>query len=252
MTDPVAQAAELLLAARRDPTKKLADLPATLRPADHAVAYAIQQKVAATFPAIGGWKVSPFGDGTPPVCGALPGDGVIRGPARLTSNALSTRGIEAELCVRIGRDLPARGTPYSRADVSAAIASLHPAIEVLDSRFIDYTTLDPLVVLADTQSHIGLVYGPGVAAWQGVDLASESVEQFVDGVLDASHTGHPAKDLVGQVVWLANVGSAWAGGLRAGQFVTCGSWTGAHRVGPAARVRVKFSTVGEVALQYVG
>ena len=28
------------------------------------------------------------------------------------------------------------------------------------------------------------------------------------------------------VEWLANEGSVWAGGLKAGQFVTCGSWTG--------------------------
>ena len=251
MTDHVAQAAELLLAARRDHTKKLVDMPAALRPADRAGAYAIQKKVAETFSAIGGWKVSPFGENTPPQCGALPAAGVVPGPAKLTSTPATVREIEAELCVKIGRDLPPRATPYSNGEIVAAIESIHPAIEVLDSRFVDRSTIDAFTLLADTQAHIGLVYGAGIANWQSIDLPRESVEQFVDGALDASHTGFPGNNLVGQVVWLANEGSVWAGGLKKGQYVTCGSWTGANKVGAKAKVRVKFSTAGEVALEYV-
>ena len=72
MSDIVTRAAALLLAARRDLTQRLADLPAELRPADRASAYAIQHEVAKTFAVIGGWKVSPFLPDGPPFCGALP------------------------------------------------------------------------------------------------------------------------------------------------------------------------------------
>ncbi len=102
------------------------------------------------------------------------------------------------------------------------------------------------------QSHGGLVYGAGHTDWQRIDLAQESMEQHVDGALNASRIGMPGGDLIGEVVWLANTGSVWAGGLKAGQFVTCGSWSGANRVGHDAKVRVKFSTVGEVAVDYAG
>jgi len=250
MADATTAAAELLLAARRDPAKKLVDLPAALKPADRAAAYAIQRQVAASFSAIGGWKVSPFGADTPPMCGALPASGVLPGPAKLSSKTHAMRGIEAEISVRIGRDLPPRATPYSRDEVIAAIAAMHPAIEVLESRFVESSGLDVATSLADSQGHGGFVYGAAVTAWQGIDLAREQVEQFVDGAVTASRTGHPAGDLVGQVVWMANEGSVWAGGLKAGQFVTCGSWTGAQRVGPAAVIRVVFSSVGEVALTF--
>jgi len=251
MADAATEAAELLLAARRDPAKKLTDLPAGLKPADRAAAYAIQHKVAASFAAIGGWKVSPFGADTPPMCGALPAAGIVASPAKLSAKTHALRGIEAEISVRIGRDLPPRATPYSRDEVIAAIASMHPSIEVLESRFIEPNGLDVPTAIADSQGHGGFVYGAPLVAWQGVDLARESVEQFFDGVVSASRTGHPAGDLVAQVVWMANEGSVWAGGLKAGQFVTCGSWTGAQRVGPAAVVRVKFSTVGEVELSFI-
>ena len=250
MADATTEAANLLLAARRDPAKKLADLPAAVKPADRAAAYAIQRKIAESLGKIGGWKVSPFGADTPPMCGALPASGIVASPAKLSSKTHAMRGIEAEISVRLGRDLPPRGTPYTSAEVIAAIASMHASIEVLESRFIEPNGLDVPTSLADSQGHGGFVYGAPVTAWQGVDLAHVSVEQFVDGAVTAGRTGHPAGDLVAQVVWMANEGSVWAGGLKAGQFVTCGSWTGAQRVGPTAAVRVKFSTVGEALLTF--
>ena len=42
------------------------------------------------------------------------------------------RGIEAEVAFRLGRDLPPRAAPYTRAEVMAALATAHPAIEVLE------------------------------------------------------------------------------------------------------------------------
>jgi 2-keto-4-pentenoate hydratase len=249
MSDTAARAAALLLAARQDPAKKLADLPDELKPADRAAAYAIQREVAKTFGGIGGWKVSPALPDGPNFCGALPAAGIMAGPATLPAS-LTLRGIEAEVAVRIGRDLPPRSTPYTREEVADAIAAFHPAIEVLESRYVEPNAVSPMTGLADTQSHGAFVYGPEVTDWKGIDLSKESVEQIVDGAVNATRTGHPGGDLLGQVVWLANEGAVWAGGLKAGQFVTCGSWTGANRVGKGAKVEVRFSTVGSVSATF--
>jgi len=251
MSDAATQAAELLLAARRDPGKRLADLPATLKPADRAAAYAIQHKVAAETGPIGGWKVSPFGaDGAAPMCGPLPAAGVVPSPATLKPGPQAIRAIEAEICARIGKDLPPRATPYTREEVTAAIAALHPVLEACESRYLEPKSIDILTNIADSQSHGGLIYGPGRMDWQSIDLTAVTMEQLVDGKSDATRTGHPAGDLVAQVMWMANEGAVWAGGLKAGQFVTCGSWSGANRVGPAAHVVVKFSGFADVVVDY--
>ena len=121
----MSEAAAILLAARRDPAKRPAALPDALRPADRAAAYAIQHAVMAELGAIGGWKVSPFGaDGAPPMCGPLPASGIVTSPATLKPGAHAQRAVEAELCARIGADLPPRGTPYTRAEITAAIAAM--------------------------------------------------------------------------------------------------------------------------------
>ncbi len=251
MTDIATQAAELLLAARRDPAKRLADLPAALKPADRAAAYAIQHKIAAQIGPIGGWKVSPFGaDGSTPMCGALPASGIQAAPATLRPGPQALRIIEAELCARIGTDLPPRATPYTRTEIIAAIAAIHPVLEACESRYVEPKAVDILSNIADTQSHGGLITGVGRTDWQAIDLAAVSVEQIVDGRVDASRTGHPAGDLVAQVMWMANEGAVWAGGLKAGQFVTCGSWSGANRVAPTAKVVLRFSGFADVVIDY--
>ncbi len=251
MPNPTTQAAALLLAARRDPAARPATLPDALKPADRAAAYAIQQQVAAELGPIGGWKVSPFGaDGAAPMCGALPASGIQPAPATLRPGAHAQRAVESELCARIGTDLPPRATPYTTAEIAAAIAAIHPVIEACESRYLEPRDVDILSLIADTQAHGGLIYGPGRTDWQSIDLATVACEQIVDGTHNAGRTGHPAGDLVAQVQWMANVGAVWAGGLKAGQFVTCGSWTGANRVGPTAKVVTRFSGFAPVEIDY--
>ena len=179
-----------------------------------------------------------------------PASGIQAAPATLRPGPQALRIIEAELCARIGKDLPPRATPYTHDEVAAAIAAIHPVLEACESRYLEPKSVDLLTNIADTQSHSGLITGVGRTDWQTIDLAKVSVEQFVDGKLDASHTGHPAGDLVAQVMWMANVGAVWAGGLKAGQFVTCGSWSGANRVSPTAKVVLRFSSFKELTVTY--
>ena len=246
MTETGEQAASLLQGARQGTRPPLAALPAALRPADTAGAYAIQRAAAAGV-ALGGWKVGAAGPDKPCFCAPLPAAGIHASPARLARGRL--RGIEAEVAFRLGHDLPARAAPYSRAEVIAALAAAHPAIEVLESAYLDPDAVDPLSNLADSIMHGGFVHGAGVAAWQSLDFAAMTVTQTIDGAA-LTRTGNPAGDMIRLIEWLANEGSRWAGGLRAGQFVTCGSWTGKTLAPAGARALVSFPGLGEAALAF--
>lgn len=246
MAEASEQAAALLRAARQDPAQALAALPDALRPADLAAVYAIQ-RAAASGVAIGGWKVGAAGPDKPCLCAPMPAAGLHASPARLPRGRL--RGVEAEVAFRLGQDLPVRATPYGRAEIIAALATAHPAIEVLESAYRDPDAVDPASNLADSLMHGGFVFGPGVAAWQALDFATMTVTQTIDGVT-LSRTGNPAGDMIRLVEWLANEGSRWAGGLRTGQFVTCGSWTGKTLAPPGARVRVTFPGLGDAAAEF--
>ena len=199
----------------------------------------IQRRVQQELGPIGGWKVgSPSPDG-PITCSPLPESGLGDGAPRHGY-------IEGEIAVVLGQDLPARDEPYTEAEVRAAIASAHPAIEVLDSRF----AADPeaLSALADAGGHVGLVLGPAIDGWTAVDNANERVEVVVGGSVVKHGHGNPGGPMLRLLLWMADTGARWDGGLRAGQVVTTGSWTGKDRVWPGEAAMVTFARGGMVAL----
>ena len=251
------QTAEVLLEARRT-RRPIPELEPDLRPQNLAEAYAVQDVMAQALgalgsPGLGGWKVgAPAPDATPlfapmPLVGGFLTTGSTLGPSfsRL-------RGVEAELAFLLGRDLPPRNEPYSQDEVLAAIASAHPAIEILESAFVDPDAVDPLSKTADLQMHSGFAYGPAVAGWQSLNLAEETLEVLIDGVLrfERRATEDAGPYLLGLVTWLANEAQDRTAGLKAGQWITTGSWCGKLHASPGSSVEVRFSQLGMVAINF--
>ena len=244
--EQVHAAAALLLAARRDPDARLTALPDDLAPPDMEASLAIQA-AAAEHVSIGGWKVGKLSK-TEYFCAPMPAHGIHASGADLGPGLL--RGVEAEVAFRIGHSLPPREHPYSREEIIAAMATAHPAIEVLESAFLDPDTNPRLSNIADSMLHGGFIHGPGLADWHHLDFPEMVVTQSIAGLEDMQRTGNPAGDMVTLVEWLANVGSVWAGGLRHGQYVTCGSWTGKTLAPAGARILVSFHGLGEAEASY--
>ena len=242
------EAASLFLAARRRQSTRLDGLPPALRPQTEAEAYAIQYAVSAQLGGIGGWKVgSANPQATHFTCAPIPADAVFDGNVTVEG---SDRVVEAEVAVRLNRDLPMRETPYTEAEIRAAIISAHPALEVLETRFADLDAAGPLSALADSLSNHSLVLGPAIADWETIDLDAETVRVLANGTEIKRGAGNPGGEMVRLVVWLANVGARWAGGLHAGQVVTTGSWTGKDPTGPGQEVVAQFARCGAATLRF--
>ena len=67
---------------------------------------------------------------------------------------------EAEFAFRMGRDLAPRTQPYSVEEALDAVATLHPAIEVPDSRFDDFTIVGAPQLIADNACAHLFILGP--------------------------------------------------------------------------------------------
>ena len=223
-------------------------LPLGVHPATEDDAYDIQRLTMTSLGPIGGWKVGAAGPQALPNCAPLPASGLHTSPA-MPGAAFTTRDIESETAFVIAHDVPPRRAPYSPAEIVASIASCHPGIEVLQSRFTDPASVDRLSHLADLIRHGAYVLGAPIAGWQAIDFAPVEVAQTIDSVTVRSR-GNPAGDMIRLVAWLANVGAVWAGGLRAGQIVTCGSWTGATASPAVRRVEATFDCAVPVVLEF--
>jgi 2-keto-4-pentenoate hydratase len=242
-------AAGLLLDARRT-NKPIDDLPAALQPVTLEEAYFVQGRLAIAYGEVGGWKVGAgTADATPmfapmPLAWIASSNATLGGRHRLW-------GLEAEIAFQMGKDLPPREKVYSRDEVVAAIGSCHPAIEVIESGLTDPTKAAKLSMIADLQMHGAFVYGAAVANWRSIDFSREHVTLAVDGVVRVDRTGsNTAGDLMRLLPWLANEGASRTGGLKAGQWVTTGSWTGLSLGMARSEVDVKFASAGEVHLRF--
>jgi len=237
-----------LLDARRTGVT-LADLPESSQPVDIAEVYFVQDLVAAAYGEIGGWKIGAPNAEATPLFAPMPKAWMAASGATLVGNRY--RGLEAEIAFLVGEDLPPRETPYTRAEAVAAMASCHPIIEVLESSFADPTMAAKNSMLADLQMHGGFVYGPAVPNWEAIDFNAEKVTLAVDGVVRVERTGsNTSGDLVKLLPWLANEGAVRTGGLKKGQWITTGSWTGNTLGSEKSSVDVVFSTAGSVSLKF--
>ena len=219
-------------------------------PADAAQAYRVQRLVMAHLGEIGGWKVGAAGPDAPPSCAPMPASGLSVSPQSFNARLFTQREVESEICFRMRAGLPERAAPYGGDEVLDAIASCHPGIEVLQSRYAAPETVGPLALLADFIQTGAYVVGEAIEDWERIDFSRVSVLQTVTGSPERRATGNPAGGMLRLIVWLANEGSAWAGGLRAGQLVTCGSWTGKIACPPGGRVTTTFTGAEQVAAEF--
>jgi 2-keto-4-pentenoate hydratase len=244
------QAANLLLDARRTGTR-ITDLPAELIPTDIPEVYFVQNLVAAAFGPIGGWKIGAPNPEATPLFGPMPAAWMAPTNSTLSGPRWEYRGLEAEIAFLVGEDLPPRATPYTREETIAAMASCHPVIEELETAFIDPTAVQRLTMFADLQLHGGFVFGPAFPNWKSVDFNTEHVTLSVDGVVRVDRTGsNTSGDLLKLLPFLANEGASRTGGLRKGQWITTGSWTGNTLASAGSSVDVTFSTVGNVSFRF--
>jgi 2-keto-4-pentenoate hydratase len=237
----------------------LARLPDDLRPRTAAEGYRAQARlVAALGIPVGGWKIGCTSAAARAILGARgPFAGRVLAPrilasgAALPGRALRTRGLEPEIAVTLARDLPPRAEPYGTAEVADAIATFHPAIEVVEPRWDRWLEVGVPSVIADLGANGWLVLGEGTAPAALGDPLAVTVRMTVDGTAPveggaAAVDGGP----VGALTWLANH-LRRSEGLRVGEVVSTGTCAGFVQAPAEAAATARFEGLGTVSLRFV-
>ncbi len=252
------RAAELLHTARRN-CRPIAELPADCRPMTAAEAYRAQDAfLAQSGDRVAGLKIGATSDRAQaflatdaPFAGCVLSRDVFDSPATLPAGRFPFRLIEPEFAVRLGRDLPAGDTAYDGATVADAVASLHPAIELVTSGLADWAHQGVLSLIADNGVNGALVLGPACSAWRDFDLPHHTVALRVNGVpagegVGANTLGGPMNALA----WLANHRAARGLGLAAGQVITTGVVTPFVELAAGDEAVADFGSLGTVELRF--
>jgi len=260
------EAASVLAAARRKRVR-IGALPPACRPTSIKEGHAIQDALAlALGAAVGGYKAAPparpdpsrphdESDATAPwsnpegIRAFIFEPTIHASPCVFPSTEAPQCGVEGEIAFRFRRDLPPRAAPYSRDEI-AAVVDAYPAIEIVSSRYASPQEMTFLDKLADCVSNSGFVYGAKCTDWQRLRLADLTVKLVVNGETIVDRVGgHPMGDPFVIVEALVEMMRPTVG-VKAGQFVTCGSHTGLPYFKPGDVCRVEFEALGDVQVTF--
>ena len=247
MSQDISHAVQTLLEARRS-GRQMAP-PFALQ--DRDAVYAVQDGVARATGPVAGWKVgarTPTADPNPAplLAGAL-----VPSPARFDGKAMHMIGVEVEISFHIVRDIPARASVVEREEALAAVGDAFVGMEIVDTRLADFKNADPDWLLADNQMNHALVMGDRVRDWKALDWPKLQVRLVIDGqtVVD-QQGGLGAVDPVRPLIWMIDHAVRRRGGIRAGQAITTGSWTGLLYFPAGSHARGEFLGLGAVEASF--
>ena len=186
-----------------------------------------------------------------PIAGVVLATRVHRSGATVRRSDFGRLGLEFEIAVRIGSDVPLTPVPWTIATIRPHIEGVGAAIELVDDRGADYASLDVLSLVADNSWNAGIVLSDFAAAWP--DLESVKGRATKDDV--AIGEGH-GRDILGHpfnsVAWLASQLASRGVGLNAGQVVMTGSVMKTVFPDADASYRFDLAQIGFVEVQVKG
>ncbi len=256
-----AQAAATLLWNTWQQGKRLAALPPDCRPASRGDGYAVQAALAQrSGQAVRGWKIAATSaagqahigvDG--PLAGRLLASRLLDDGAAIKIAGNAMKVFEVEFAFRMATDLPRRAAPWTQPEVMAAVASLHPAIEIPDSRYDDFVQAGQAQLIADNACACWVMFGPAVSTdWRSRDLAAHAVSASVNGRQVAQGAGRNALgDPRIALTWIANELATHDDGLKAGQLVITGTCVTPVPVLPGDAAVADWGDFGRLSVSFV-
>jgi 2-keto-4-pentenoate hydratase len=255
----IGAAADVLAAARRD-GQLLERLPDENRPRSLAEGYEIQNAFIKIWPdKLAGWKIGATSHVTmerfgvsEPIYGPFFAGDVYASPAAPTAGSLQHMAIESEFAYRLGKDLPARATPYSREEIIDAIDAVIPCFEIVSPRFVRIPFDDVASAVADCMLNYAMILGTPITDWRGIDAARHPVQLRIDGMVTGEGNG---SDCLGDprnvLDWIVEKLRASGTSLKRGEILSTGTCTGIVPLqrgqtavgdfGPLGKAEVRFS-----------
>lgn len=155
---------------------------------------------------------------------------------------------EAEIAFILGADLPDTATGVEQ--VAAAVASVHAAIEVVDSRIADWK-ISFADTVADNGSSAFFVLADKGLPLAGLDLEGAAMEMHVNGAVVSTGVGAAALgNPLNAAAWLARTLAARGEPLKAGDILLAGALGPMVALTPGDHVVTRIAGIGECSFSY--
>jgi 2-keto-4-pentenoate hydratase len=238
---------------------KLGALAPVMRPRDRSEGYAIQAETArSSGEKLFGWKIAATSEAgqkhinvAGPMAGRILAETVIADGGTASMQGNEMRVAEPEFAFRMARDLAPRAAAFSVLEVLDAVDTLHPAIEIPDSRFADFVGAGEAQLIADNAcAHLFVLGAATSADWRARDLVEERPVIAMRGKTYIGHGKNVLGDPRAALAWLANELRELGLTLRAGAVVTTGTCHPPLAIQAGDHVTADFGVLGKVSVGF--
>jgi 2-keto-4-pentenoate hydratase len=157
---------------------------------------------------------------------------------------------EAEIAFVLGEALPS--PRLTAVEVAAAIATVHAAIEIVDSRIAGWK-ISFADTVADNGSSAFFVLAEQGVALAGLDLAGASMTMTVNGVVASTGVGAAALgNPLNAATWLAQTLAQAGEPLKAGDILLAGALGPMVTLSPGDKIFAEIAGIGSCAFTFAG
>ena len=239
---------------------KIQQLPDKISPKTRAEAYGIQACYESYSEApIFGWKIAATSlEGqkhigvSGPLAGRILRERVFTPFEKLNFGKNKMAVAEPEFAFKMGKTLKPRNVQYNMKEVMQAVDTLHPSIEIPDSRFDNFSTVGELQLIADNACAHEFVIGPSMHdKWKMLDISKhivtiETSNKHCNKGIGSNVLGDPRIALT----WLVNELSKNNISLLEGMIVSTGTCAKPITIKEGDTVIVNYGILGKMSFTF--
>ena len=148
-------------------------------------------------------------------------------------------------------ELDVSKAPYSSNIVYESISAVLPSIELVDSRYEDWTSIGVNNLIADNAVHAHWVYGVEKRELNSFNFNNHSVDLFINGkFIEKGNASAVMGNPINSLTWLINNLALTVKSLPKNHYVSTGTCTKAIPIVKGDKVIADFGNLGKVSFVF--
>ena len=178
-------------------------------------------------------------------------DNISKSNVIISPNKYFSPFVEPEFSFIMKNELDLSNAPYSPYAVYESIYAVLPSIELVDSRYEDWTTIGVNNLIADNAVHAHWISGAEVKDLNFIDFNNHSVDLFInDKFVEKGNSSAVMGNPINSLTWLINNLALIGKTLPKNYYVSTGTCTKAIPIFKDDKVTADFGNLGNVSFVF--
>ena len=159
--------------------------------------------------------------------------------------------VEPEFSFVMKNELDISKAPYNVNTVYESILAILPSIEIVDSRYEDWTSVGVNNLIADNAVHAHWVFGTEVKDLSNFNLNNHSVDLLINKkLIEKGNSNNVMGNPINSLTWLINNLALMGKVLPKNHYISTGTCTKAIPISRGDNITADFGTLGTISFVY--